>query len=652
MSIHPTRPAIAANALTFTWPDGTPVIASATFALDGGATGLVGTNGSGKSTLLRLLAGRLAPTSGSVYHSGHLAYLPQDITLDAGATVAEVLGVAQILGALDRIEAGETEESWYGIVGEDWDIETRTMAALTTVGLARLATPGEVDAAGRSEAGAIGRSLARSDVRAVRDLLHRPVGTVSGGEATALGLAARLLERPDVLLLDEPTNNLDRSGRERVHALVREWRSGTLVVVSHYRELLELVNQIAELRAGTLTLYGGGWSAYRDAVEGEQAAARAVLRTAKSAARREQREQREAETKLARRRREGKTARAESRFPKIVANTRRREAEVSAGKLRGIHEDRLAAARAHVEEAEAAVRDDASIRIDLPATAVPAGRTVLELQGVRLPFGTHGVCLTEAPVDAPSVDPAIQEREPTATHAIPAHAHGTIGANCPPGAHSGAHAAPDTDATLRNHEPHGRADRPTTAGHRTRTQLGIDLTIQGPEHIVLTGANGTGKTTLLNVIVGSEEPLAGRVRRAVPVGLLPQRLDGLDDSMSVLANVRRAAPEASPQAIRAALARFLFRGEDVERPAATLSGGERFRASLAAILLAEPAPQLLILDEPTNSLDVPSVAGLVSALECYRGALIVASHDWTFLRECHPTRWLTLDDGEARRPSM
>lgn len=75
----------------------------------------------------------------------------------------------------------------------------------------------------------------------------------------------------------------------------------------------------------------------------------------------------------------------------------------------------------------------------------------------------------------------------------------------------------------------------------------------------------------------------------------------------------------------------------------TLSGGERFRATLAALLLAEPAPQLLLLDEPTNSLDIASMNELTGALESYRGALVVASHDLAFLRELGITRWLRLD---------
>jgi ATPase subunit of ABC transporter with duplicated ATPase domains len=134
-----------------------------------------------------------------------------------------------------------------------------------------------------------------------------------------------------------------------------------------------------------------------------------------------------------------------------------------------------------------------------------------------------------------------------------------------------------------------------------------------------------------------------QVRRGAVAGYLPQRLDVLDDSLSVVDNVRAAAPAASVNEVRASLARFGFRGERAGRLAGVLSGGERFRAVLAALLLAQPAPQLLLLDEPTNNLDMASVRQLSQALEGYRGALLVASHDVPFLRSAGISRWLRLD---------
>ena len=127
------------------------------------------------------------------------------------------------------------------------------------------------------------------------------------------------------------------------------------------------------------------------------------------------------------------------------------------------------------------------------------------------------------------------------------------------------------------------------------------------------------------------------------VGYLRQRLDGLDDERTVLDNVRDAAPSATPTEIRSRLARFLLRGDAVERSVASLSGGERFRVAIARLLLADPPPQLLVLDEPTNNLDLTSVDQLVDALSAYRGAVLVVSHDDAFLDRLDLTRTLSLD---------
>lgn len=160
------------------------------------------------------------------------------------------------------------------------------------------------------------------------------------------------------------------------------------------------------------------------------------------------------------------------------------------------------------------------------------------------------------------------------------------------------------------------------------------IVVQGPERIALVGPNGAGKSTLLDHLLRGTEGDPGRVRGALlteRVGYLPQRLDNLDETRSALENVQDVATGTSSGTIRNQLARLLIRGSAPDRPVATLSGGERFRVSLAKLLLAEPPAQLLILDEPTNNLDITSVEQLAEALDSYRGAMIVVSHDYEFL---------------------
>ena len=175
-------------------------------------------------------------------------------------------------------------------------------------------------------------------------------------------------------------------------------------------------------------------------------------------------------------------------------------------------------------------------------------------------------------------------------------------------------------------------------GLETRTGANLDALVRGPERIHIAGRNGAGKTTLMLTVLGALTPVAGEVNVAVPVGYLPQNLAVLDDALSVVDNVRRRAPDASPQEVRDLLGRFQFRGNAADAVAGTLSGGERFRAALASVLLARPEPQLLVLDEPTNNLDFDSQAHLIEALGAFGGALLVVSHDAAFVDAVAPTR--------------
>jgi ATPase subunit of ABC transporter with duplicated ATPase domains len=288
-----------------------------------------------------------------------------------------------------------------------------------------------------------------------------------------------------------------------------------------------------------------------------------MLRAAEADVRRQKRELEETQIKVARRARHSKKMDAQRKAPRIVAGEKKRSAQESGDKLRGLHEDRLSDAHERREEAAEAIRNDAEIRVSLPHTAVPTGRTVLSIDELSLPHGK-----------------------------------------------------------LRDGSLH----------------------VHGPERIALVGRNGAGKTTLLRTLTGELEPLSGQAKTFVPLRFLPQRLDVLDEELSVAGNVARMAPGVTDNHIRSQLARFLFKGARAEQPAGTLSGGERFRAALAATMLAAPAPQLLMLDEPTNSLDMASVRQLTSALESYEGALLIASHDLPFLESIGITRWLLLGE--------
>ncbi|PKQ33843.1 MAG: ABC transporter [Actinobacteria bacterium HGW-Actinobacteria-11] len=419
------------------------------------------------------------------------------------------------------------------------------------------------------------------------EFLDRRVGELSGGEAVLVAIAGIRLRRAPITLLDEPTNNLDRDARAKLGTLVRAWK-GTLIVVSHDLSLLELMDDTAELYAQTLSVFGGPYSQWRAWLDAEQDAAKQAEVTAAQAFRKEKRQRIEAEVKLAHRARTAKKAEIEKRVPKIIAHGRKMAAEVSAGRLRtevGAKED---AARSVLDDAGRRVRSEASMKIELPDPGMSRSRRI---------------------------------------------------------------------ATIGDHE---RA-----------------WVIQGPERVALIGRNGAGKTTLLERLVAggvhnssetaapapetgastasaedlrsSERPSLHAEAHTDLIGYLPQRVDGLDEERSVFENIAAAAPHVPEKELRNRLARFLIRGATAERPVAALSGGERFRVALATLLLADPAPHLVVLDEPTNNLDLDTVDQLVEALRAYRGAVLVVSHDDVFLRRLDLDLTLEIDGDGALR---
>lgn len=159
----------------------------------------------------------------------------------------------------------------------------------------------------------------------------------------------------------------------------------------------------------------------------------------------------------------------------------------------------------------------------------------------------------------------------------------------------------------------------------------LSLSITGPERVAIVGRNGTGKTTLLKLISGELRPWRGVVHVTSRLAVFDQQLSLLRPSDSVLANYQRINPDSDLNACRAALARFLFRGDTVLQIVGQLSGGQILRAGLACVLAGPQPPFLLVLDEPTNHLDLDSIRAIEAGLIAYDGALVVVSHDEQFL---------------------
>lgn len=516
--------------VAYAFPDTTPLFSGLDLTVGPGLISLVGRNGAGKTTLLRLMASRLQPSRGSVAFGGEVGYLPQQLVdVPADHTLADQLGVGPMLAALARIDSGLGEPADFDLVGDDWAVPERAASALDQLGL-----PTD---------------------------LGRPLGTLSGGERTLAALAGTLLARPHVLLLDEPTNNLDARARARLFAALDEFVSSgdrVALVVSHDLELLDRVDTTVELRAGRCRVFGGPYRHYREVVEAEQSAAVQSLTTARNDLRVQQRDKVDAQVVLARRARYGRKMEATKREPKIVMGQRKRAAQESAARYRATHERGVEQARERMHEADAEIRRDELLRVELPDPGLPAGRIVLDA-----------------------------------------------------------------------HDP--------IAGR---------LHLAGPARVRIAGANGSGKTTLLRrLLAGSnhdddnddDEPAV-----LVPWTVLPQDLRITRPARTVVDDIRVVRPEATAEEAHAHAARFLFTGSAGLRSLGELSGGERLRAVLAARLFVRPVPQLLVLDEPTNNLDLEGVEALAGALAGWRGALLLVSHDDGFCDRVGVDEMITL----------
>ncbi len=388
-------PIVALHAVSLATPDGTPLLENLDLAFGSDRAGLVGRNGIGKTTLLRVIAGEAQPHAGSVERSGRVAVLRQTVQVEADATVADLLGIRPAIARLRRLEAGAG--SVRDAAEADWTLEARLATALATVGLAGT----EPD---------------------------RRLTTLSGGERTRVALAALLLAEPDLIVLDEPTNNLDADGRKAVLRLLAGWTKGA-VVVSHDRALLREMDRIVELSSLGARGYGGGYDLYAARKAEERAAAERERDVAKRAVTAVERRIQAARERKARSDARGVRSRVKGDQPKLLLDAQKERSQRTAGGASQLAERQRTAAAEALAEAEAAVERIRQLSVRLPATGLPAGRTVLAFKAVSYAYGGGDTVLAD-----------------------------------------------------------------------------VDFAITGPERVALTGPNGTGKSTFLQLASGAAEP--------------------------------------------------------------------------------------------------------------------------------------------------
>jgi ATPase subunit of ABC transporter with duplicated ATPase domains len=404
------------------------------------------------------------------------------------------------------------------------------------------------------------------------------LGTLSGGEQARLMLARVLLDEPQVLLLDEPTNHLDASGIEWLGTQLAGF-AGSVLVVTHDRAMLDRVaTRIVEI----------------DGIHDEPqhyAGGYTEYRAEK-----------------------------QRRWERLLLDFEAQE------KARVRLAADIERTKDQARSVEQSTRNDKLRRY---AKKVAAKAKARERRLTRQMQATSWIA-------EPQTRPPLVLAFRHSTAAVP----GTAAVGGPLGFATGGTAggggSAEAGSTVLS------AERITLSRGGRTLVLGLDLHVRPGERIVLTGANGTGKTTLLRALAGLDAPAAGHVRRAGPVALLPQTHDELRLKTSVLHFFRSRVPVYVDEA-EALLRAYLFDDDRQHQPLATLSAGELRRLLLATIVNG-PA-DVILLDEPTNFLDFDALDVVEEALRAFDGALVVVTHDALLPKSIACDRHLVLADG-------
>ncbi len=496
---------------------------------------LIGNNGVGKSTLLKIIAGDLLPAKGTIYTSTVPYVVPQHFGQYNHLSVAEALGIASKVGALKSILNGEATEENLAILDDDWTIEDRCQHALEKWALT------EVD-------------------------LFQPMQRLSGGQKTKVFLAGIELHRSEMVLLDEPSNHLDRAARKRLESFIETY-TGTILMVSHDRRLLNLVDAVCELDKHGTTLYGGNYDFYKEQKNIQRQALHEDVKSKEKALKKAKAVERESMERQQKLDAGGKKKQEKAGMPTIMMNTLRNNAEKSTSRLKGVHADKIAALAHQLSDLRSNLPAIDKMKLGLDSSSLHEGKVLVTAEEIQ--FGYEETFLWNQP---------------------------------------------------------------------------LSYQILSGDRVALEGLNGSGKSTLIQLILGQLNPQRGHMYRAPMRSVfIDQDYSLIQDANSVLQQAEHLNHLNLPEhEVKTRLNRFLFGKQYWDKMCGELSGGEKMRLMLCCLTLYDKAPDLLILDEPTNNLDIQNLEILTEAVNNYRGTVIVVSHDAYFLDEIGITKRIQL----------
>ncbi|MGV0921629.1 ribosomal protection-like ABC-F family protein [Empedobacter falsenii] len=496
---------------------------------------LIGNNGVGKSTLLKIIAKKSQPSNGIINIETEPYYVPQIFGQFDQLTIAKVLKIEDKLSALHEILNGNTSEDNFNSLDDDWTIEDRCNEALSYWQLNNLD-------------------------------LSKKMETLSGGQKTKVFLAGISIHQPELILLDEPSNHLDNVSRQLLYDLVLDTKS-TLIIVSHDRKLLNLLNSVYELSKHGIKVYGGNYDFYKAQKQIENNALSQDIQSKEKALRKAKEKERDTLERQQKLDNRGKSKQEKSGVARIMMNTLRNNAENSTSKLKGVHAEKINGISQDLQTLRSSLSPLDKMKFGFDHSHLHKGKVLLTATNIN--FGYN--------------DKLIWENN-------------------------------------------------------------LNFEIISRERIAIKGKNGSGKTTLIKLILGKIKPQKGTIYRAEKKSIyIDQDYSLLNNKLEVYEQAQQFNTSALQEhEIKIRLNRFLFSKDDWEKPCLTLSGGERMRLLLCCLTINSKAPDIIILDEPTNNLDIQNIEILTKAINEYQGTLIVVSHDEAFLEQIKIERTIDL----------